>query len=151
MKILLSADLENYKKAVTDSGGKIGTDNCDGLILTGGGDISPIFYGEKNTYSKNIDYNKDLYEFDLLRQFVQAKKPVFGICRGMQIINVFFGGTLHQHIENHKNVDGTDTFHTVSAKHDFLYDLYGKSFIVNSCHHQAINILSKDFSVTDGC
>lgn len=147
LKILLSADLENYKNAVIASGGEVGKENCDGLILCGGGDISPTFYGEKNIQSQNIDYNNDLYEFSLLNQFVQLKKPVLGICRGMQIINVFFGGTLYQHIDNHKNSDGTDLFHTISVKSSFLYDLYGKSFTVNSCHHQAVNKLGNDLSV----
>lgn len=148
LKIMLSADIENYKNAIITLGGEVVTGSCDGLILCGGNDISPSFYNEENTFSQGIDYDRDLYEFQLLNQFVQLKRPVLGICRGMQIINVFFGGTLHQHIENHKSADGTDIYHGISIENGFLSDLYGKSATVNSCHHQAVNKLGNTLLVT---
>ncbi len=148
MKICLSKNIKNYKNAVIASGGEIGKENCDGLILCGGGDISPSFYNEENINCINVDYSRDKYEFELLEKFLILKKPVFAICRGMQIVNVFFGGSLYQHIENHKNIDGTDAYHTVTAKESFLTDLYGENFSVNSCHHQSIKDLGKNLSVT---
>lgn len=148
MKIMLSENIENYKNAVINSGGEIGKENCDGLILCGGGDISPLFYNEENEKSLNVDISRDKYEFELLEKFIFLKKPVLAICRGIQIVNVFFGGTLYQNIENHKNIDGTDLFHQVTAKERFLKNLYGEEFLVNSCHHQAIKTLGKDLCVT---
>lgn len=148
MKIMLSKNIENYKNAVICAGGEISTKNPDGLILCGGDDICPQFYNEENTNCKKIDIFRDKYEFELLKSFIARKKAVLGICRGLQIINVFFGGSLYQHIENHKNNDGTDAFHQVTAKESFLKNLYGENFLVNSCHHQAIKNLGKNLLIT---
>lgn len=148
LKIMLSKNIENYKNAVISAGGEISLKNPDGLILCGGDDISPEFYNEENTNCKKIDFFRDKYEFELLEKFIFLKKPVLAICRGIQIVNVFFGGTLYQNIENHKNNDGTDLFHQVTAKERFLKNLYGEDFLVNSCHHQAIKDLGKNLCVT---
>ena len=148
MKIMLSENIENYKNAVINAGGILGEKDCDGLILCGGGDISPEFYNEENTNCLDIDFSRDRYEFELLKNFIARKKAVLGICRGIQIINVFFGGSLYQNIENHKNNDGTDAYHQVTVRKSFLKNLYGENFLVNSCHHQSIKSLGKNLSVT---
>ncbi len=139
MKILLSRDLENYKNAVLRAGAQLGKEDSDALILCGGADISPSFYNEENVSSYNVDYELDLYEFNLLKEFVALKKPILGICRGMQMINIFFCGTLHQHIDNHKG-DSGDIYHKI------IYN--DKEILVNSAHHQAVKTLGKDLTIT---
>lgn len=153
-RILLSfkGSGENYINAVNFSGGEAVTHpsdiEYDGLILCGGGDISPHFYGEENTFSKNIDIHRDKCEFALLEKFIKEEKPILGICRGLQIINVFFGGTLCQDIPNHCDNCGNDLIHNITAtKNSFLYSLYGENFTVNSNHHQSVKVLGENLLV----
>lgn len=117
----------------------------DGLVLCGGGDIDPVYYGKENTDCQEIDRERDMAELKLLEAYIKAGKPVFGICRGLQLINVYFGGTLHQHIHCvDKHRQGLDPYcvHKVTAK-GFIKDLYGEEFFVNSYHHQAVEQLGK--------
>ena len=123
---------------------RINTD-FDGLILCGGVDVDPHRYGEEINGSEKIDYDRDAAEFALLKAYVEAGKPVFGICRGHQLINVFFGGSLYQDIPEavlHKKQEKQDSVHAVRALSDsILQKLYGEHFFVNSAHHQAIKAL----------
>ena len=90
--------------------------SMDGLILQGGSDVDPAFYGETITYARGrIDAERDRFEMDLLQAFATAGKPVFGICRGMQLINIALGGTLFQDLHQ----DGATT---LDAHH--VLDLY---------------------------
>ena len=75
------------------------------LVLSGGSDMDPHIYGQDNENSKGIDYSRDLFEMELCRLFFHGDKPILGICRGMQVVNVAFGGTLHQNISK---VTGTN-------------------------------------------
>lgn len=113
-----------------------------GLLLPGGGDMDPSFYHESDSGSKNIDKKLDLEQLSLLAAFVRAKKPVLGICRGHQLINVFFGGTLIQHMDTWKlhRLEKGDAVHEISVvPGSFLQTLYNKTVLpVNSCHHQAV-------------
>lgn len=159
-KILISGskgDLcQNYVNAVLLSGGQPVVNYCpqfsldyDGLLLTGGGDIEPALFAPANEGSLGIDYDRDLAELELLGAFLALGKPVLGICRGHQVINVGLGGTLKQHIGDdlcrfHRHTpdhDG-DKVHSVYSTDDSWYrQVYGTVFSVNSSHHQAIDVL----------
>ena len=101
--ILLSVELEaeKYIHAVELAGGTADAKKCpevdlsyDGLILCGGRDVDPALYGEVINGAVEIDYERDTAEMALLKAYVEAGKPVLGICRGSQLMNVFFGGSL---------------------------------------------------------
>ena len=114
------------------------------LLLPGGGDITPALFGQTNHGSYHIDTELDLLQFQALETFIASGKPVLGICKGLQLINVHFGGTITQHIDTadqHRWV-GKDqlhyVYHSSLSRLDFFYQLYGNSTLVNSAHHQAI-------------
>ncbi len=152
-------NLKNYVEAVELTGGKAVCSfdindslNCDGLLISGGADIDPVRYGQKNTASVGIDEKRDEAEFQLAKIFYEANKPILGICRGHQVLNVFFGGQLCQHIasaERHsRKADEDDKVHGLSAKKgSFLYELYGENFSVNSSHHQGVSPAADFFDV----
>lgn len=151
-KILLSANLkkEDYIDAVNSCGGiavaeycpEASADGYDGLILCGGNDINPAYYNEETNGAVNMDNERDEAEFSLLKAFIDAKKPVMGICRGCQLLNIAFGGTLYQDIDNvreHRSSSDYYMVHNVKASEkSFIHSLYGDEFSVNSFHHQAI-------------
>ncbi|MDE6406220.1 MAG: gamma-glutamyl-gamma-aminobutyrate hydrolase family protein [Lachnospiraceae bacterium] len=146
------ADTKNYENTLKGLGVScfvsLDADRADAathLLLPGGGDITPAFFGQTDHGSLHIDTALDILQLEILARFVAQKKPVLGICKGLQLINVHFGGDVTQHIdtaENHKWV-GRDQFHYVFhcdlGRRDFFYQLYGNSSKVNSAHHQAIN------------
>ena len=131
----------------------------DGLVLQGGADVSPLTYGETALRPQwKGDRLRDMYEIDLLQEFVSAGKPVLGICRGLQLINVAFGGTLYQDISEqnqaariHHDVDAYDQhFHDIAlvagsglAK---LYPAHPRAS-VNSIHHQAVKDVGRGLVV----
>lgn len=140
----------NYRRAVESAGGRVrfGGDpaGCGALLLPGGGDLEPWRYGQRNTASVGLEPMRDAMELQLLQQFILRKKPVLGICRGLQCINVYFGGTLLQDIPGHSATDGIDRLHAVRNAPSPLRDLYGDRHIVNSAHHQAIDRLGSGLS-----
>ena len=139
----------NYVRAVERAGGKARFDGapetCAALLLPGGGDIEPWRYGQPNTASRNLDPARDALESDLLDRFAALRKPVLGICRGMQSINVFFGGTLFQDIPGHTQIDGADRMHPVRTAPGVFAALDAVS--VNSAHHQAADRLGDGLRV----
>ena len=121
---------------------------CDGLLLCGGGDIEPWRYGQENTDSYGLEPERDARELVLLDRFAAERKPVLGICRGMQLINVYFGGTLTQHRSGHSRSDGADRLHRTRISGGFLQILYGEETIVNSAHHQCLDRVGGELQVT---
>ena len=87
---------------------------------------------------RTIDEARDERELALVDNFLREGKPVVGICRGLQVLNVYFGGTLRQHIEGHSQIDGVDRRMPSTPHRDLLRALYGTRFTVNSAHHQAV-------------
>ena len=151
--------LKNYIAALTACGAEpvVSMDlslasSCDGLLLPGGGDVDPAVYGQENCGSNPPDKVRDEDELALFALFRALNKPIFGICRGHQMINVALGGTLVQDLpdERHRHdaVTDTDRIHKVQTTHPLLADLYGESFVSNSAHHQAIDRLGEGLSVT---
>lgn len=122
-------------------------ERLDGLLLSGGNDIEPHRYGQQpEPQLGSVDPERDEFEFALLDAFVKAGKPVFGICRGMQLINVYFGGTLIQDlgsdVPTHDGPHSEDSyrFHDVTIEPETLArSVYGSRLTVPSAHHQAVS------------
>lgn len=116
----------------------------DGLILTGGDDIDPELYGEQKEKACGVVHRlRDEFEIALTRETVLAEKPVLGICRGMQVINVTLGGTLWQDIDvtNHADTSCSVTSHEVRLA-GRMRDIIGQNSIrTNSYHHQSVKKL----------
>jgi putative glutamine amidotransferase len=127
----------------------------DGLVLQGGADISPLAYGEEPRKPEWAgDPLRDQYEISLVKAFTAAGKPVLGICRGAQVINVALGGSLHQDIPAHRSDDYDQHAHEVRLEPGSgLARLYGRLYgdlgprRVVSIHHQAINRLAPGLKV----
>ena len=146
-----SSQYDRYRRAVTAAGWAVRSDGkphlCDALLLPGGGDLSPERYGQSNTASYSVDLARDEEELSLLEEFTSLQKPVLGICRGLQLINVFFHGTLFQDIAGHNCTNGIDRLHQVCTLPGSLQALCGTSCIVNSAHHQSICRLGNDLQI----
>lgn len=155
------AETANYVKYVQKAGaipvvtlslGEVA--RCHALLLPGGGDITPAFFGEKNHGSRNIDTELDIIQLQTLDLAVHKRMPILGICKGMQIINVGFGGTITQDLKTaalHK-YDGGDQYHiTMIQNSSPLHRLYGDSCIVNSAHHQGLNRLGAGLQAIQHC
>ena len=164
-KILLSCGpkgAENYKAAVRATGGIPVSQYCpssgsgyDALILCGGEDVAPGRYGAENLASQPPDLPRDWAEFALAESFLAAGRPVLGICRGLQLLNVVLGGTLVQDLgplvpfHTRKEKSETDPVHPIQSVHgSLLYTWYGPLFSVNSSHHQALDRLGRGVVVT---
>jgi len=123
-----------------------GLDGLKGLVLTGGGDVDPSLYGEDpHPLAKHVSRDRDELERNLIEEAERNDLPVLGICRGLQMLNVARGGTLHQHIEGHKDVE-----HTVlpNRKSRVAACVGSGGYTVNSRHHQAVGQLGRGLIVT---
>ena len=134
-------------------------EHLDGLVLQGGADIAPESYGETPLHADWAgDRVRDRYEIDLFNAFVAAGKPVIGICRGCQLINVALGGTLFQDIPTQVSqaVSHRDTALYERALHDVTFvqgtrlaQMYPgvQQAKINSIHHQAVKDLGRDLVI----
>src|ERR1700704_3661110 len=145
-----------YRRAVTDAGGEPvdllpGTKTLpelDGLLLPGGWDVDPSFYGEeRHEKVGETDRELDTTELELFQQARRREIPVLGICRGQQVINVAMGGSLVQHLEGHevRALGRSHLAHTIEfAPASELGQAAGEHKVrVNSLHHQAIKKLGQ--------
>ncbi len=129
---------------------------CDALLLPGGGDVTPAFFGETNHGSRNIDTELDILQLQSLDMAVRARQPVLGICKGFQIINVKFGGTLIQDLDPERTAlhgwEEGDRYHpSAIPRGSWLRGLYGETTVVNSAHHQALERLGEDLEISQRC
>jgi putative glutamine amidotransferase len=123
-------------------------ERMDGLLLSGGGDIHPRFYGRNlNGQFASVDEQRDERERDLLRSFCEKRKPVFGICRGIQVVDVFFGGTLFRELGT-AHLHESTIHSVVTSENGGLREMLGERLSVNSYHHQAIRTLGRGLVVT---
>lgn len=125
--------------------------NTQGLLLPGGQDIQPLFYSQEphpETF-KTDDLRRDVFECAMLKEADEKQLPIFGICRGMQLCNVWYGGSLHQHVENHRNVLQTyqicKTLNRGAIARVFESSRDGLKG--DSRHHQSIDRIGKNLSV----
>jgi len=149
-----------YLKHLTDAGYntiQINLDNpnpehifdmCDAFLITGGTDVDPVHFGETNEgLSKGIDARLDRLDEQTTKYAVKSKKPLLGICRGLQTINVFLGGSLYQDLgplnQNHQKIVAG---HIVHIKPHPLFN-FPSTIEVNSYHHQAIKEVAPGLDV----
>jgi putative glutamine amidotransferase len=125
-------------------------DALDGIVLTGGADVEPERYGHPN-HASSTEPRRDDIEFALLDGAVSRRLPVIGICRGLQVVNVFAGGTLAQDVPAHAQHDlgPRAESHVVTIEPaSELHAIYGAQASVNSLHHQAIDTLGSGVRAT---
>jgi putative glutamine amidotransferase len=126
---------------------------CDGWLLTGGGDVAAKFYAPRMsaTLRKKIsgaDDVRDEMEIYVARKLWERDKPLFGICRGIQVMNVAFGGTLLPHIAGHRNPQPDAFAHTIKwTKQARLHRAMEGFGRVNTSHHQAVDRVAVGFEV----
>ena len=153
----------NYVKAVVRAGGvpvilPIGIEQdvkqlstmLDGLVLTGGGDIDPMLFGEEpHKHLVDVSPSRDSIEMAIVQEMLKVNKPIVGICRGLQIINIALGGNMYQDIYSQRDVPllqhaqkahRSHQSHFVQVKEGSLLESIAKSeqIKVNSYHHQAV-------------
>jgi putative glutamine amidotransferase len=158
---------KNYVKAVREAGGMVYllppaaekglaeayAAGLDGLLLTGGGDVHPRFFGGYSIWElEEVSLMRDTFEIELVKAMVASAKPILGICRGIQVINVALGGTLYQDLrrelpgslQHRQDSSRSEAAHKVKLKEgSLLFRLLGASEIwVNSLHHQAVKDLA---------
>lgn len=150
---------ENYVHAIEGLGGEAfvsldlaDLETADGLILPGSPqDMNPKLWGAEDICSNDINDELDEIQWKLMEQAIDAGKPILGICRGMQFINVYFGGTLIQDLPNaasHK-AGNPERYHPLFIAEDTqLYALYGKMTESNTRHHQGVGLIGENLKVS---
>lgn len=145
--VKLSEDLNNLNDVVT----------CDGILLSGGVDITPSVYGGNEIYVNSppaFYLKRDEFELSILKLTQENNIPLLGVCRGMQLINCFYGGTLVQDLAEkntmHKITEMSDKQHDIQIQPGTILSsvITNESATVNSAHHQAIDRVGKGLQIT---
>ncbi|MGX7265802.1 gamma-glutamyl-gamma-aminobutyrate hydrolase family protein [Enterococcus crotali] len=161
-----------YVKAVQNAGGlplvlpvgspelaKAYVAQIDKLILAGGQNVSPTLYGEMiQVEEAELSNERDQFELALIEEAIAQKKPIFAVCRGLQLVNVALGGSLYQDISclNKQNIAHMQvpiareipTHQIQTEEASILREIYGKATTVNSFHFQAVKKLAEELRVT---
>jgi putative glutamine amidotransferase len=130
-------------------------DQCDGIVLTGGEDVHPRYYGKPEylhyCHKEDVNEKRDELEFKVLDYSQKNRIPVLGICRGLQVANVYFGGTLIPDIPsfgkfNHSKSEGKDRYHqiTIDPTSAFSKIAGTNAGEINSAHHQSAELVAPD-------
>ena len=144
-------ELDDTKKAIEEAL------SCDGLLLPGGADIEPALYGrEREENCGKPNELRDKNEFEIFHAFVKTGKPILGICRGFQVINVACGGTLYQDIAEIKKCSHSDFLKRAKSVHKVtvtentrLFRIFDKMQVgVNSLHHQAVEQVGDNLTIS---
>lgn len=151
----------NYASVIKNAGGiplLIPCDNeaasvaeiIDGLLIPGGDDLDPSYFSEEpHPLVKITQKDRTGFELLLLKAIMELGKPVLGICYGMQLINVAFGGSLYQDIESQIKgaIDHRKGSHSIKMAQGSRFKVQGSEVIVNSFHHQAVRELGAGLEV----
>ncbi len=122
---------------------------CDGILFAGGDDIDPKFYGEEIAFDNVIvNTQRDEFELALAKLAKETDIPILGICRGEQVLNVAFGGTLYQHMEGHRQSEpGAQNLRSAKVRQGTFLSKIAKAdeIFTNSFHHQAVKDVAPGF------
>jgi putative glutamine amidotransferase len=153
----------DYARAITAAGGlpvhlpqhvdpREYAGRLDGVLLSGGADVDPARYGAAvDAASGSVEPQRDVAELGLIDLAVDDDLPVLGICRGLQLLNVWAGGTLHQDVPGHARYDlapGAESDTVVVEPDSLLGELSGAGLRVNSLHHQTVDRVAAGWTVT---
>lgn len=128
----------------------------DGILFSGGDDVAPSFFGEEpDAALGKVDRGRDVYEIALMRMAKAEQKPAFGICRGMQVMNVAFGGTLYQDLsragmeclQHRQKAAREESSHSITTVQGTWLAKNFDAPMVNSFHHQAVKSVAEGFVV----
>jgi putative glutamine amidotransferase len=140
------AHLQNGLSYHPDPQGRLNAgilDHLDGLILSGGGDVDPKYFGAElqGAEEESIDHNRDELEIALAQAALAIDMPIFGICRGCQVLNVAAGGAMIQHLDGHRSPKDSTAYHDVivTPQTRFHQIVGEEAFAVNTFHHQGMD------------
>ncbi len=127
----------------------------DKIVLTGGADVSPYLYGEEpDCKLETTDPTRDAFELAAIKAALESNKPILGVCRGLQLLNVYFGGSLYQdlsqttsQIKHRQSPTPQDIpTHHITVKKGSSLDFLPEKYLVNSFHHQVIKVLGQNLT-----
>jgi putative glutamine amidotransferase len=163
--VAAGAKPDELELVAADHSGHLRADEFDGILFTGGADVDPVYYHEERKYDNvHIDSPRDKFELAWLERALHLRLPVLALCRGAQVVNVKFNGTLYQDLErdwapesedvpvvHHKQSEARcETTHTVTVTdpESRLAEVFRGSSSVNSMHHQGIRVLGRGLKAT---